>query len=151
MNQSLHSDFSPVGFPITFDAARPPRVTVSPVDGLTDGQTVEVRGFDLGEADAYVGQCMTLSWASCEQVRVRTEPDGTFRTSLRVRRNYTWGGHGPGSGACDVDGDCILTVAVYDTAFAGTATTWDNFLTPIVLHFAPIPTTSTTVTGTTTT
>jgi hypothetical protein len=127
--------FAPVGFPISFDTTRPPRITVSPADHLTDGQAIEVRGVDVGQGIVEVDECLTLSWSGCEHAAVRSQPDGTFRLSLTVERDFTWGGHGPGSGSCDVDSDCVIVVWVRQTDSSDV--TWSNTADPVVVHFAP--------------
>jgi len=129
--------FAPVGFPISFDAARPPRISVSTADGLTEGQTIEVRGVDVGQGIVEVDECLVMSWSGCTRTTVASEPDGTFRLSLKVERDFTWGGHGAGSGSCDVDSDCVIVVWVRRTDSSDV--TWSNTADPVVLHFAPGP------------
>jgi hypothetical protein len=137
MRGSPQSGFAPVGFPITFDTARPPRIIVSPTEGLTDGQTIEIRGVDVGEGVVEVQQCLLLSWSACRHRAVRGEPDGTFRLSLTLERHFTWAGHSSGSGSCSVEADCVIVVWVKGSDSRDVA--WDNADAPIVLHFAPLP------------
>ena len=127
--------FAPVGFPISFDTARPPRIFVSPADRLTDGQAIEVRGVDVGQGIVEVDECLVMSWSGCKQTKVASEPDGTFRLALTVERDFTWGGHSAGSGSCDVDSDCVIVVWVRRTDSSDV--TWSNAANPVVVHFAP--------------
>jgi hypothetical protein len=136
------SDFAPLGVPIAFDPARRPTITVTPTDSLIDGQTVTVQGRNIGEGTVHIQQCLLPFWASCVSVDAASGPDGTFSTAMTVRRSFEWGGHGPGSGACGVDGDCVVDVSITpkwrDTGLM--RLTADR---PVAIEFRPVPTTTT--------
>ncbi len=135
------SDFAPVGFPISFDPERPPRITVSPSDNLREGQSVVVRGVDVGRGAVEVAECAG-DRPGCSYHRVQSGADGSFEVSFPVERTFVWGGHGSGSWSCDVEAACVILVSVARDGLGGTA--WDNFAAPVVLHFAPVPETVTT-------
>jgi hypothetical protein len=138
MDNDPHSDFAPVGFPISFDPARPPSITVSPTAGLVAGQTIRVHGENLGEGRVEVDECLTLTWAACSFHEVTSAPDGSLDVSFPAQRDFTWGGHVSGSGSCDVDSACIIVVWVRSPT-PDDDVTWSNWATPIVIHFATPP------------
>jgi len=143
MNGLPKANFTPVAFPISFDPARPPRITVSPADGLTSGQTIEVRGVDVGAGTVRVGQCLQGS-IGCVQHETIGAPDGSFSLSFPLVRDVQMYGRYPtGTGHCGIDYECEIVVSVY--ASDSGPWTWSNWETPVPLHFAPVPGTSTTV------
>jgi hypothetical protein len=137
-NQNPRSGFAPVSFPISFDLARRPKITVTPDNSLSDGQSVVVSGADVGEGTVQIEECLVPQWASCTYLEARSQPDGTFRTTMTVHRQLQWGGHGAGSGTCGVDGDCAVEVWVTPKGL-DSYRIWINPDQPVGLRFAPAP------------
>jgi hypothetical protein len=149
MSGDPKTDFAPVAFPISFDPARPPLITVSPTDGLTDGQTIQVRGIDVGAGTVRVAQCLRES-IGCVTHETVSAADGSFSVSFPVARDIPISGRYPtGTGHCGVDAECEIVASVF--AARSNAWAWSNWATPIALRFAPVPETSTTVGATSTT
>jgi hypothetical protein len=123
-------------FAISFDPARRPQITVTPDQSLTDGQSVVVHGVDVGEGNVQVEECLLPQWASCTGVETKSQPDGTFATAMTVYRRLQWDGHGPGSGTCGIDGDCVLEVWITPKDL-DSYRIWINPNQPVTLHFAP--------------
>jgi hypothetical protein len=147
MNLNPGAHFAPVAFPISFDPARRPQITVTPDDALADGQSVVVSGVGVGEGTVEIEECLLPAWASCTSLEAQSRADGTFSTSMIVHRTLTWGGHGAGSGTCGVGGTCV--VHVWITPKGWNSLLWLNPDQPVVLNFAPVPTTTSTTTSTT--
>jgi len=123
-------------FALSFDPARRPQITVTPDQSLIDGQSIVVHGVDVGEGTLQVEECLVPQWASCRGVEANSEPDGSFSTAMTVSRLLQWDGHGPGSGTCGIDGDCVLEVWITPKDL-DSYRIWLNPTQPVALHFAP--------------
>ena len=126
-------------FPISFDPARRPTITVTPNDPVTDGQTVVVRGFDVGAGTVQVGECLRSGRPACTFVKVTSRPNGTFSASMTVSRRIDWWGRGgPVSSTCGMDDDCVIEVWLWPEGFDSKGI-WINPDRPVALQFAPEP------------
>jgi acetyl esterase/lipase len=114
---------APLGFDPDGPLAPPPTLTVSPGDGLVDGQSVTVSG--AGALGDYVEllQCEAApgGWQDCDQETFAyvEAPGGAFQTSLRV---YAVIGTGAGAVDCREAGRCVLAATTGGFAPGETAT-----------------------------
>jgi hypothetical protein len=130
-------------FPISFDPARRPTITVTPGESLTDGQTVVVRGVNIGEGSVVVEECVSDSPA-CIVVQASSGADGTFTAELTVNRLIEWFGRGgPTSSVCGVEGDCVVEVWLTPKGL-DSKQILINPGRPVPLRFAPAPLPTTT-------
>jgi hypothetical protein len=127
-----------VSFPIAFDPARHPSITVTPDAALMENQSVVVHGVDLGEGTMQIRECVVPLWASCTGVDVQTQPDGTFTIPITVDRRLQWLAHGSyaESATCGVDGDCVIEAWMTPTDL-GTYRISINPDQPVTLDFVP--------------
>jgi hypothetical protein len=126
-------------FPISFDPARRPTITVTPKDSLKDRQTVVVRGVNIGEGRVQVGECLLPGQPACTLTKLASRPDGSFTATITVSRVIDWFGRGgPVSSTCGIDGDCVVEVFVTPNDL-DSLPIWINRDHPVALHFAPGP------------
>jgi hypothetical protein len=131
-------------FPISFDTARRPTISVTPASSLIDGQTMVIRADNIGAGSVNIGECILAGYMSCTDVDLPSNPDGSYTASLTVVRMFEWLSRGgPASGICEVDYDCVVRVSVTPPGLPSYPILIDPDQ-PITLHFAPAPLPTTT-------
>ena len=131
-------------YPISFDATRRPTITVTPTDALTDGQSVTVRGANIGEGRVQIEECVPPRSSACVSVELAVGPSGAFTTPMTVRRVIDWYSRsGPATSVCGIDGDCAIDVTFLPNGFESQRM-WITAHRSVVLHFAPVPPAATT-------
>jgi acetyl esterase/lipase len=122
-NDYVEAGRVPLGFDPDGPLAPPPTLTVSPSDGLVDGQTVALSGAGVLEDWVEVLQCTAApsGWQDCDQdtFGFAEVSGGTFELSQRV---FAVIGTGAGTVDCRVAGRCALVATTGSFAPGDTAT-----------------------------
>jgi hypothetical protein len=139
-NANPRSSWKPVAWDITFDAAHRPRMEVSPNAGLVEGQTVEVRGYDIGPAAISFYEMCGSGPLCGAAVETSTAADGSFRAALTVHYSFRYIAHAMdiGPGVCDGETCAISMTATYSRP-AEVGSRWDA---EVSLGFAAVPPTT---------
>lgn len=123
VNDYVEAARAPLGFDPDGPLAPPPTLTVSPSDGLTDGQTVTLSGAGVLGDYVEVLQCTAVpsGWEDCDQETFGyvEAPGGTFETSQRV---FAVISTGAGDVDCRAAESCVLIATTGSFAPGETAT-----------------------------
>jgi hypothetical protein len=146
------SSFAPVTFDLAFDPAKRPTLEVTPLSALVDGQTIEVRGINVGAGTVSIVECLVDQWDSCQAHEATAGADGNFRTTFAIDRVLHWWSHGSIEFAeeCGVESECFITAWITPNGVEPNA---ENRLQIepnrlVMIAFAPAPPTTTTTTTT---
>ncbi|HET6950086.1 MAG TPA: neocarzinostatin apoprotein domain-containing protein [Acidimicrobiales bacterium] len=122
-NDYVEAARAPLGFDPDGPLAPPPTLTVSPSDGLVDGQTVTLSGAGVLGDNVEILQCSPApsGWEDCDQFTFgfADAPGGTFETSQRV---FAVISTGAGPVDCRAAGSCVLIATSGSFAPGETAT-----------------------------